>query len=101
MSGNHNQSIDRALEIVESAAKCGVHALKLQTYTADTLTLDIKNNEFFIKDSKNLWKGNSLYDLYGNAFTPWEWHEPIMQMAKKLGLICFSTPFDGYCFGIS
>ena len=94
MSGNHNQSIDRALEIVEVAAKSGAHALKLQTYTADTITLDVNKNEFYIKDPKNLWKGNSLYELYNSAYTPWEWHKPIMDKAKKLGLICFSTPFD-------
>ena len=94
MSGNHNQSLERALEIVEAAAKTGVHALKLQTYTADTLTLDVSDGDFFIKDKSSLWKGKSLYELYQEAYTPWEWHKPIMQRAKELGLICFSTPFD-------
>ena len=94
MSGNHNQSLDRALEIVEAAAKTGVHALKIQTYTADTLTLDIKEGEFFIEDENSLWKGKSLYELYQEAYTPWEWHEPIMKRANELGMICFSTPFD-------
>ncbi len=94
MSGNHNHSLDRALAIVEAAAKAGAHAIKLQTYTADTITLDIKEGEFFISDEKSLWKGQSLYDLYKKAYTPWEWHEPIMKRAEKLGLICFSTPFD-------
>ena len=94
MSGNHNQSLQRALEIVEIAAATGAHALKLQTYTADTMTLDIKNDEFFISDEKNLWKGQSLYDLYKQAYTPWEWHEPIKKRANELGMICFSTPFD-------
>ena len=94
MSGNHNQSLQRALEIVEIAAATGAHALKLQTYTADTMTLDIKNDEFFISDGKNLWKGQSLYDLYKQAYTPWEWHEPIKKRANELGMICFSTPFD-------
>ena len=94
MSGNHNQSLQRALEIVELAAATGAHALKLQTYTADTMTLDIKNDEFFISDKKNLWKGQSLYDLYKQAYTPWEWHEPIKKRANELGMICFSTPFD-------
>jgi N-acetylneuraminate synthase len=94
MSGNHNQSLERALEIVEAAARTGAHALKIQTYTADTITLDVKDGDFVISDKKSLWKGRSLYDLYKEAHTPWEWHEPIMRRAKELGLICFSTPFD-------
>lgn len=94
MSGNHNQSLERALKIVEAAAKAGVHALKLQTYTADTLTLDISSGDFFIDDPKSLWKGMSLYSLYQQAHTPWEWHKPIFEHCKKHGLICFSTPFD-------
>ncbi|QWV92671.1 pseudaminic acid synthase [Geomonas oryzisoli] len=94
MSGNHNQSLERALEIVEAAAASGAHALKLQTYTADTMTLDIKEGEFFIEDPKSLWKGRSLYDLYQEAHTPWEWHKPIFDRCRELGLICFSTPFD-------
>jgi len=94
MSGNHNQSLKRALEIVEEAAKTGVHALKLQTYTPDTITLDLEENEFFIEDKNNLWKGKSLYKLYQEAHTPWDWHETIMKKANELGLLCFSTPFD-------
>lgn len=94
MSGNHNQSLERALEIVEAAAKTGAHALKLQTYTADTMTLDIKEGEFFIDDSKSLWQGKSLHDLYKQAYTPWEWHQPIFDRCRELGIICFSTPFD-------
>jgi pseudaminic acid synthase len=94
MSGNHNQSLDRALEIVEAAKSTGAHAIKLQTYTADTMTLDIKINEFFISDDESIWKGQSLYELYEQAHTPWEWHEPIMKRAKELGMLCFSTPFD-------
>jgi pseudaminic acid synthase len=94
MSGNHNQSLDRALALVDAAAKAGVHALKLQTYTADTMTLDIAEGEFFINDPQSLWKGQSMYDLYQKAYTPWEWHIPIFQKARKLGLIAFSTPFD-------
>ena len=94
MSGNHNQSLDRALEIVEAAAKSGAHALKLQTYTADTMTLDLREGEFFISDPKSLWEGTSLYDLYQKAHTPWDWHEPIFERCSKLGMICFSTPFD-------
>lgn len=94
MSGNHNQSLDRALAIVDAAAKAGAHALKLQTYTADTMTLAINEGEFFVDDAKSLWKGFSLHELYKRAHTPWEWHAPIMQRARELGLICFSTPFD-------
>ena len=94
MSGNHNQSLERALEIVEAAARTGAHAIKLQTYTADTMTLDLKEREFFITDEKSPWKGQSLYDLYKIAHTPWDWHKPIFAHARKLGLICFSTPFD-------
>jgi N-acetylneuraminate synthase len=94
MSGNHNQSFERALEIVEAASKAGAHALKLQTYTADTMTLAINTGEFFINDEQSLWKGSSLHDLYKLAHTPWEWHVPIMQRARELGMLCFSTPFD-------
>jgi pseudaminic acid synthase len=94
MSGNHNQSLQRALEIVEAAAEAGAHAIKLQTYTADTITLDVRGGEFFIDDPDNLWRGNSLHDLYRAAHTPWEWHAPIMQRAHELGMACFSTPFD-------
>ena len=94
MSGNHNQSIDRALKIVETAAEIGLHAVKLQTYTADTITLNINKNEFFIKDGNSLWEGRSLYELYDEAHTPWDWHEPIMKKANELGILCFSSPFD-------
>lgn len=94
MSGNHNQSLERALEIVEAASRTGVQALKLQTYTADTITLDASQDEFFIRDDNSLWKGKSLYELYQEAYTPWEWHKPIMQKANDLGMLCFSTPFD-------
>jgi len=94
MSGNHNKSLDRALEIVEVAAKAGAHALKLQTYTADTITLDVKNDDFKITDMNSLWYGRSLYELYDEAHMPWEWHKPIFELCKELGLICFSTPFD-------
>lgn len=94
MSGNHNQSLDRALEIVEAAAKSGAHALKIQTYTPDTMTLDLDEREFHISDPKSLWAGTSLYKLYGEAYTPWEWHKPIFDRARELGIIAFSTPFD-------
>lgn len=94
MSGNHNQSLDRALSIVEAAAEASANAIKLQTYTAETMTIPCTEGEFFISDEKSLWKGQSLYDLYKQAYTPWEWHEPIMNRAEELGLLCFSTPFD-------
>lgn len=94
MSGNHNHSLERALSIAEAAAKSGVHALKLQTYTADTMTLDVEEGDFFINDPKSLWKGNLLYDLYKKAYTPWEWHEALFNRCKELGIICFSSPFD-------
>lgn len=94
MSGNHNQSLARALELVEVAAKAGVDALKLQTYTADTMTLDLSEREFFIQEKDSLWSGTSLYDLYKKAYTPWEWHEPIFKRCKELGIVGFSTPFD-------
>lgn len=94
MSGNHNQSLDRALAIVDAAAKSGAQALKLQTYTADTITLDVHDNEFKVQDDTNLWNGKSLHKLYSEAYTPWEWHEPIMKRANELGMVCFSSPFD-------
>ncbi|WP_276353621.1 pseudaminic acid synthase [Cohnella caldifontis] len=94
MSGNHNQSLDRALEIVEAAARAGVDALKIQTYTAQTMTLDIHEGDFFIDDPSNHWEGSSLYDLYLQAYTPWEWHEPIFRRCRELGILGFSTPFD-------
>ncbi|MCL6611789.1 MAG: pseudaminic acid synthase [Peptococcaceae bacterium] len=94
MSGNHNHSLERALKIVEAAAKAGAHGLKIQTYTADTMTLDIDNGEFYIDDPDSLWKGKSLYKLYKEAYTPWEWHKPIFDRCRELGLIGFSTPFD-------
>lgn len=94
MSGNHNQSLDRALEIVEAAAKTGAHALKIQTYTPDTMTIDLDEREFHISDPNSLWSGTSLYKLYGEAYTPWEWHKPIFDKARELGIIAFSTPFD-------
>jgi N-acetylneuraminate synthase len=94
MSGNHNQSLERALQIVDAAADAGADAIKLQTYTADTLTIDYAENEFFIADKNSLWKGKSLYELYQEAYTPWQWHKPIFEHAKKRGIIPFSTPFD-------
>lgn len=94
MSGNHNQSLERALAIVDAAAETGVDALKIQTYTADTMTLDLNEREFRINDPKSLWYGRSLYDLYKEAYTPWEWHKPIFERCREKGIIGFSTPFD-------
>lgn len=94
MSGNHNQSLERALEIVEVAAKSGAHAIKLQTYTPDTMTINASGGLFDINDATSLWAGRNLYELYKEAHTPWEWHQPIFEKAKSLGLIVFSTPFD-------
>jgi len=94
MSGNHNQSLERALAIVEAAAQSGAHMLKLQTYTPDTMTLDLDEGGFRIDDPNSLWAGHSLHALYRQAYTPWEWHEPLFQRARDLGMLCFSTPFD-------
>ena len=94
MSGNHNQSLEDALKIVEEAARNGADALKIQTYTAEKLTLNLNKNEFSISDENSLWKGMSLFELYKKAYTPWEWHKPIMNKAKEVGIICFSSPFD-------
>ncbi len=94
MSGNHNQSLARALAIVEAAAKAGAHALKIQTYTADTMTIDVDDGAFRIGDPGSPWQGKSLHRLYQQAYTPWEWHAPIFARARALGMIAFSTPFD-------
>jgi len=94
MSGNHNQSLDRALAIVDAAANAGADAIKLQTYTAETMTLDVRAPGFVIDDKNSLWAGRQLFDLYKEAYTPWEWHAPIMARAREHGLHCFSSPFD-------
>lgn len=94
MSGNHNQSLDRALAIVAAAAASGAHGLKIQTYTAASMTLDLERDEFFINDRDSLWSGTSLYKLYQQAATPYDWHAPIFERARKLGMVPFSTPFD-------
>lgn len=91
MSGNHNQSLERALAIVDAAADCGVDAIKLQTYTPDTITI---KGAYQIDDNQSLWNGRELYDLYSEAYTPWEWHKEIFDYAQKRGLIAFSSPFD-------
>lgn len=94
ISGNHNGSLDRALEIVRAVAAAGAHAVKLQTYTADTITLDVDTPAFRLSEGHELWGARRLYDLYQEAHTPWEWHEPIFALARELGLVAFSTPFD-------
>lgn len=94
MSGNHNQSLDRAFEIIDAAAAAGAHAIKLQTFTADTITLDVREGDFQINDPNSLWAGKNLHDLYKLASTPWEWHKPIMEHARGKGMLCFSSPFD-------
>ena len=94
MSGNHNQSLERAIQIVEAAAYAGVDALKLQTYTADSMTLNTNRDGFLIEDSQSLWEGKILYDLYREASTPWEWHQPIFDLCRELGIVGFSSPCD-------
>jgi pseudaminic acid synthase len=91
MSGNHNQLLDRAFELVDAAANAGAHALKLQTYTADTITM---KGAYTINDSNSLWNGMELHDLYKEAYTPWEWHKAIFDRAKSKGMLAFSSPFD-------
>lgn len=94
MSGNHNQSLKRALEIVDAAALAGVNALKIQTYTADTMTLNRSEGAFRIEDGDSLWAGKTLHALYDEAHTPWDWHEAIFVRCREQGIIGFSTPFD-------
>jgi len=94
MSGNHKQSIDRALDIVDAAADSGAHAIKLQTYTADTMTIRHESDDFKINDPNSLWNGYHLHDLYHDAHTPWEWHEALFKRAKEKGISIFSSPFD-------
>ena len=94
MSGNHNGSLDRALETVDAVADAGADALKLQTYTANTMTLELAEREFRIDDPNSLWFGRSLHELYEAAHTPWDWHAAIFERCQKRGLTSFSTPFD-------
>lgn len=92
MSANHNHSLDVAIETVRAAKKAGADAIKLQTYMADTITLDCDNPDFVV--GPGLWEGETLYSLYQKAYTPWEWHEELFRVAREEGLVCFSTPFD-------
>lgn len=94
MSGNHNQSLVRAMDLIEAAAKSGVHALKLQTASPDGLTLNIDSPEFLIDDPSSPWYGRNLYELYKEAVTPWDWHKPIFERCAELGLTVFSSPFE-------
>lgn len=94
LSGNHNQKLDLALQMVEAAAKAGAHAIKLQTFTADSMTLDVDNEHFTIQEQDSLWHGLSLHALYQKAATPYEWHRPLFDKAKSLGMLAFSSPFD-------
>ncbi len=94
ISGNHDGSIDRAKALIDIAYQAGVNAVKLQTFTADTITLNAKNDEFWVSDKENLWQGQSLHDLYQKAATPWEWHKELFDYCQDKGLLCFSSPFD-------
>lgn len=94
LSGNHDQDYELAKAMVHAAAEAGVDAIKLQTYTPDTMTLDVRHGEFMVSENDSLWKGTNLYDLYAKASTPWEWHKPLFELAESLGLMAFSSPFD-------
>ncbi|MBI2145803.1 pseudaminic acid synthase [Candidatus Woesearchaeota archaeon] len=96
MSSNHGQNFDTAVEIIKAAAKAGADAIKLQTYTPDTMTINCNTEHFIVggKETPEGWKGQTLYELYQKAYTPWEWHVPLQKIAEELGLVFFSTPFD-------
>ncbi|MEL0621831.1 pseudaminic acid synthase [Marinomonas arenicola] len=94
LSGNHDQNFELAKSMITAAAKAGVDAIKLQTYTPDTMTLDVRHGEFMVSESDSLWHGSNLYDLYAKASTPWEWHKSLFDYAESLGLVAFSSPFD-------
>lgn len=93
LSANHNGSLDTAIETIKAAKRAGANAIKLQTYTADTLTIDCDKDDFII-NSGSIWDGQTYYKLYQSAYTPWEWHQTLFDVAKKEGLVCFSSPFD-------
>ena len=92
LSANHNGSIDTALETIKAAKRAGADCIKLQTYTPDTITIDSRKDDFLIKGT--IWEGKNLYELYKEAYTPWEWHKDLFDAAAEEGLICFSSPFD-------
>ncbi len=92
LSANHNGSLNTAIETIKAAKRAGADCIKFQTYTADTITIDCDNDDFIIQDT--IWHGKKLYDLYNEAFTPWEWHEKLFEVAREEGLACFSSPFD-------
>jgi pseudaminic acid synthase len=94
LSGNHSQQLDIALAMVDAAAQAGAHAIKLQTYTADSMTLDVESDDFVIQEQDSLWNGEKLHVLYQKAATPYEWHQPLFDKAKSLGMLAFSSPFD-------
>lgn len=96
MSGNHSQDKTLALDMIRVAAECGAHAIKLQTYTADSMTLDVKSEDFVISEQDSLWAGQSLHSLYAKAATPYDWHEELFAYARSLGLVIFSSPFDNH-----
>ena len=93
LSANHNGSLQTALDSIKAAKGCGANAIKLQTYTADTLTLNSRNEDFMISGG-TLWDGKNLYELYEEAYTPWEWHKELFDYARSLDIDIFSTPFD-------
>src|SRR5690606_21343185 len=92
LSANHNGSLEVALETIKAAKRAGADCIKLQTYTADTITIDSRKDDFLVKGT--IWEGKNLYDLYKEAYTPWEWHESLFKAAEEEGLVCFSSPFD-------
>lgn len=94
LSGNHSQNFELAVEMVTAAAKAGAHAIKLQTYTADSMTLDVNTDDFVIQETDSLWHGEPLHGLYAKAATPYEWHKKLFDLANSLGMVAFSSPFD-------
>jgi pseudaminic acid synthase len=92
LSANHNGSLETAIETIKAAKRSGADCIKLQTYTQDTITINSSKDDFIIKGT--IWEGRNLYELYGEAYTPWEWHETLYKVAKDENLVCFSSPFD-------